>query len=60
MWVPAICMLPRPAPPPRPERISLVTVLVMRKVTSIARNIHIIGRSADPLPAETVNPDVSE
>jgi len=38
-------MLPSPAPAPLPDRISLVTILVIMKVTSIARNIHIMGRS---------------
>src|ERR1700733_4337927 len=45
MCWPAIRTLPSPAPAPLPDRISLVTILVMRKVTSIARNIHIMGRS---------------
>src|ERR1700733_12555395 len=61
MWVPPNRTLPRPTPPPLPERISLVTVLVIRNVASIARNIHIIGRSEDsPEPIVIVNPEPRE
>src|SRR5690349_915544 len=45
MWLPAIWTLPSPARPPLPDRISRVTILVTRKVTRIARNIHIMGCS---------------
>ena len=41
-------------PPPLPDRISLVTVLVIRKVTSMAMNIHIIGRSDPLMPIDTL------
>src|ERR1700734_1465608 len=58
MWVPPNRTLPRPTPPPLPERISLVTVLVIRNVASIARNIHIIGGSVvSPEPIVIVNPE---
>src|ERR1700733_14046518 len=50
--------LPRPAPAPLPDRISLVTVLVSRNVTRIATNIHIIGcRVRSARPTGTFTPD---
>src|ERR1700734_2616015 len=52
MWT-----LPSPAPAPLPDRIVLVTILVTRKVTRIARNIHIIGCSVrSPRPTGTFTP----
>jgi hypothetical protein len=42
---------------PLPDRISLVTILLMIKVTSIARNIHIMGRSErSPRPTGILSP----
>jgi hypothetical protein len=59
--LPAIWTLLSPAPAPRPDLISLVTVLVMRKVASIARNIHIMGRKVGPPPPiEIVTPLASD
>ena len=49
--MPPIETLPSPAPPPLPDRISLVTILVMRKVTRMARNIHIMGCRKDHPPS---------
>src|ERR1700750_1868193 len=54
-------MLPSPAPAPRPDLISLVTALVMRKVTSIARNIHVMGPKVDPPPPiEIFTPEAND
>src|ERR1700742_3258679 len=50
MWLPAMVMSPSPAPLPLPDRIILVTVLVTRNVTRMARNIHTIGSSEVPVP----------
>ena len=45
-----------PSPAPLPDLISLVTVLVMRKVISIARNIHIMGHKVvPPAPAQPLD-----
>jgi hypothetical protein len=61
MWLSAIWTLPSPAPAPRPDLISLVTVLVMSKVTSIARNIHIMGpKVGPPPPIEIFTPEASD
>src|ERR1700722_7544499 len=49
--------LPSPALPPLPDRMSLVTVLVMRNVTRIARNIHIMGCREDPAPTVIFAPE---
>src|SRR3984885_10414662 len=53
MWLPPSVTLPSPAPPPLPDRIVLVTILVMRKVTRMPRNNHIMGFSeSSPPPTE--------
>ena len=52
----------QPGPAAVPDLISLVTVLVTRKVTRMARNIHIMGCSPRAPPALTVSftPEASE
>src|ERR1700722_3360075 len=57
--MPATWTLPSPARPPLPDLISLVTVLVIRNVASMARNIHSIGRSDAP-PALTESPEATK